>query len=214
MELLKYGEWEYVKSDEMNGCIIIRYSGSDTTITVPDTIVGIPVKGLGVGMVMQVIGSARMNFLSNIDIERVVIPEPLEVIDDYAFLGCTSLKEVVLPRSLKIIGHGSFYGCTALQFVELPEGLEVIGTNAFSECTGLKSVTIPSTTKTVSSFAFAFCKNLESVVIPEGVGFIDIGAFMKTNLRAVDLPSTVKVAESSSIGCFDNAVEFTVLNKT
>jgi hypothetical protein len=207
MEILKYGEWDYVKSNEMNGCIVIRYSGSDTTITVPAVIEGLPVKGVGVGMVMQAIGSVRMSFLSGVNIERVVFPESIEIIDDYAFLGCAMLKEVVLPKSLKVIGHGSFYACTALQSVDLPEGLEVIGTTAFSECVGLKSVAIPSTTKTVASLAFAFCKNLESVVIPDGVECLDIGAFMNTNLKAVDLPSSVKIAEDSSIGCFDIMVE-------
>lgn len=46
---------------------------------------------------------------TGIPIEKVVLPEGLEEIDECAFQSCESLKEINFPDSLKFIGYGAFF---------------------------------------------------------------------------------------------------------
>jgi hypothetical protein len=210
MEFLTYGIWEYTNSSKMNGCIITRYLGDENedSIVVPETIDGRSVKGLGVGMAMQAMGCVRMSPYWSKKIKSVILPSTLEIIDDWAFMGCDSLKEMKLPLGLKVIGTNAFYKC-AFSNIVLPEGLLEIGEGAFQECSMLKSIIIPSTVKSISMNAFVFCEKLEELIISEGVESIEAGAFIKTNLKSVYLPSTIKAINTSDFGSFDNGVTIT-----
>jgi hypothetical protein len=48
----------------------------------------------------------------------VILPEGLEQIKEYAFLGCTSLTKVTIPSTVNYIGDKVFSGCTALTGIE------------------------------------------------------------------------------------------------
>ena len=51
-------------------------------------------------------------------ITKVIIPEGIEKIGQYAFAGLTELETVVFPSTLKTIEVGAFYNCTKLKTVE------------------------------------------------------------------------------------------------
>ena len=44
---------------------------------------------------------------------KVVLPNSVTTIGNYAFCDCYSLESIVLPKSLKIIGDGAFSHCSA-----------------------------------------------------------------------------------------------------
>jgi hypothetical protein len=67
-------------------------------------------------------------------IERIVIPEGVEKIGDYAFAKLTALKEVVLPSTLNTIGMGAFMGCTSLTTVSGLEHVKFINADSFHSC--------------------------------------------------------------------------------
>ena len=48
------------------------------------------------------------------DSHRIVIPNSVTVIDDEAFLNCSSMTSVTIPSSVTRIGNRAFYGCTGL----------------------------------------------------------------------------------------------------
>jgi hypothetical protein len=54
----------------------------------------------------------------------VVIPDPVEVIGDYAFAYCSSLSSVVLPEDLETVGAHTFDQCPLL--TDLPDLSDMI----------------------------------------------------------------------------------------
>ena len=50
-----------------------------------------------------------------------VIPDGVEVIDCFAFLGCENVEEVTIPASVRYIGERAFCDCSDLKKVNLPD---------------------------------------------------------------------------------------------
>ncbi len=50
-----------------------------------------------------------------------VIPDGIEIIDCFAFLGCENVEEVTIPASVKYIGERAFCDCSDLKKVNLPD---------------------------------------------------------------------------------------------
>ena len=85
---------------------------------------------------------------------KVVIPNNVTSIGDYAFYNCTSLTSVTIPNSVTSIGDGAFSGCTSLTSITIPEGVTSVGSSAFSNCTSLTSITIPNSVTSIGDYAF------------------------------------------------------------
>ncbi len=152
----------------LNG-VLVNYIGDAKAVSVPDT-----AKNVGIAA-----------FEKN-EIESVVIPDSVTVIDDYAFYKCTALKSVVIGKNVTEIGKSAFYDCTALEklagksesvmydklrtvganaffdcaslsgTVDLGMGLEDLGANAFANCKQLNGVRVPDTLKSIGSYAMGF----------------------------------------------------------
>lgn len=90
------------------------------------------------------------------------IPNTVESIGKYAFLGCTSLKEIIIPGNVKCIEDYAFQFCENLLKVKIEEGVEKIGDYSFRNCNNLNTLVLPSTTLQIGNEAFSYCK-LESV---------------------------------------------------
>lgn len=88
-------------------------------------------------------------------ITKIIIPEGVEIIEDWAFEKCYELQILKLPKSLKRIGFGAFTS-TKLEFVSFPEGVEEIEESAFFNSSRLTTVTLPSTLKVLHD-AFMAC---------------------------------------------------------
>ena len=93
-------------------------------------------------------------FADNDDLEEVILPEGIVMIDTGAFEGCNTLLRVELPDSMLIIGDMAFYYCTGLTGVELPPHVYAIGPSAFVDCWKLTSIDIPETVRYIGSEAF------------------------------------------------------------
>ena len=83
----------------------------------------------------------------------------------YAFAKSKSIKKMVLPESLVCIGEYAFSE-SSLTEIELPGGLKEIGRRAFGECNNLKRVDIPDSVENLCDSAFAYCENLVEVKVP------------------------------------------------
>ncbi len=109
------------------------------------------------------------------------------------FSGCTALNRIEIPESVEVINDHAFSKCAALSNVIIHEGVETIGSYAFSECNSLKDITIPKTVETINDHAFFKCAALNRVVIPEGVKTIGSYAFSECNsLKDITIPQTVE----------------------
>lgn len=173
---------------------IYSYVGSDTDVTVPSEIKGMPVTTL------------HGTFSGKETVKTVTISEGVRLIEYNAFFGCTALTTVVLPSSLEEMTENTFYQCTNLKTVSLDTAnskLTKIGRYSFAYCEKLTGFDIPSSLKELEEFVFAYCSSLKKIIIPDTVEKIDISAFrMCTNVTEIKIPGTVKEAsEFALFGC-------------
>ena len=146
-EFLTSGDWTYrvVRGTAM----LITYNGTDTEVTVPATIDGIPVSDLGIGL-----GGTAFEAVAD-TMTSVTIEDGITILNAGVFKGCTALTEVSIPSSVTYIGSVAFQDCTALKEIELKEGLTSVGMYTFLN-TGLTSVLIPSTVNDIGNYAFGW----------------------------------------------------------
>lgn len=172
---------------------------------------------------------ANNAFESNTGLEKIVVPEGVEIIGDDAFWQCSSLHQVSLPQtSLKSLGKEAFRDCPSLQEISLPEGIDEIRSWTFYDCTSLVSLSIPESVKKIAYdvvYNTPLLKNsqyltngmliiddclvatnkawLSSVVsIPENVRLIAQDAFMNTYITEVHLPEGIRMIDFRTFsGC-------------
>ena len=69
---------------------------------------------------------------------HINIPEGVELIEKYTFLGCINLQDtIVIPSTVGIIRNEAFSGCEKLTAVIFPEKLQAIQGGAFFNCRSL-----------------------------------------------------------------------------
>jgi hypothetical protein len=182
------------------GAIITEYKGKITTVRIPATIKGLPVREIGERAFWN---SSYESTTDNVNsrIISVIIPEGVTTIGTQAFYRCKNLYIISLPNSLTSIGNSAFAGCEALDSITLPSSLKKIGKEAFSS-SGLFSINLPTGLTTISEAAFAYT-DLWRVTISEGVREIGEGVFYEcTSLRSVTLPSTImKIGYQAFYNC-------------
>lgn len=104
-----------------------------------------------------------------------VIPDNIECIGDYAFLGRIDADELFLPDGLKSIGGSAFESCD-IDEIHIPNSVETIENGAFA-FSSIKRIVLPNELQNVSSDLFWCCNSLEEVYIGENVMHIDELAF-------------------------------------
>lgn len=91
-----------------NGYRFEKYTRNDTSVTLPDSVNGQPLKIIG-----------TKAFLSCRNVERLVLPDTLESVEDWAFAHMKGLEEIVFPARDILFGKKVFLGCTSLRQIIL-----------------------------------------------------------------------------------------------
>ncbi len=141
----------------------------------------------------------KATFIGNDTITKVVIPEGVVEIQNYAFAGLTALEEVVLPSTLKKIGGGAFQGCTKLRQINL-ESVKFINQYAFYN-TALTNIDLSSSVA-IGNYAFANAK-LSYLELPTSAQSIGIGSF-ENNAELIGVTFNapkVKLGVEAFAGC-------------
>ena len=99
---------------------ISKYIGTETTVTVPDTIEELPVKAIG-----------DWSFENCGNITSVKLPEGIIEIGYNSFRKCTALKEINIPDGVQKIGEQAFQRCSSLVEITIPKSVKKIGDLAF-----------------------------------------------------------------------------------
>ena len=113
--------------------VLKSYTGTDSSITIPDTV--------------TVIGDGETSVLSgNSTVLSVTIPTSVTEIAKNAFSGATALTQITFQDGSKLtkIGDNAFNGAY-VESISIPEGVTEIGAEAFLNAHQLKSVYFPST---------------------------------------------------------------------
>ena len=113
---------------QMNGDILVRYTGTEETVSVPDG-----VKEIG-----------EEAFSENSSIKKVVLPNSVEKIKYNAFFGCENLEEIDLNDELLSIGSSAFSNCKKLVKISLGSSLNDFGSGVFAGCDALETLSLDS----------------------------------------------------------------------
>lgn len=112
---------------------------------------------------------------------KIVLPDALQIIEDYTFSSCSSLEKVV-AKGVRRIGKYAFQYCSSLTKIEITEGINTLQSHAFQCCKALTSVTIPSTVIVIEDYVFTNCNACREIILrPTNPPTLDLG-FISTTL--------------------------------
>lgn len=136
---------------------------------------------------------------------EIVLPNTIEIICYAAFENCQNLEKINIPENTKIIDSDAFNNCHSLLEVNLPEGLTKIDTNAFADCWMLKHITIPSSIKRIEASTFCNCRQLEEINFHDDIYVIEGYAFADCKkLTKVTLPRKLTYLSDSAFKYCNN----------
>lgn len=98
------------------------------------------------------------------------------VLPDSTFSFCAKLRKVVLPNTLTSIENYAFSHCLKLQELQLPETVRGIGKSAFFGCVALEELTIPDGVREIKEGTFGGCKKLSRLYLPASIEKIEPGS--------------------------------------
>ena len=183
-----YGDYTYVLTDD-NRVEIIKYSGTETDVSVPTAIDSRSVVSIADGAFL---GNKMRTLKLGLFVERI---------GDSAFYSCTSLESITFSSDIKTIGDYAFYMCNSLKELVLPKSVTEIGTSAFNQCSSLKSVELPDGVKEIDDYAFYMCKSLETIPFDEITHIGDYAFYGCKAMVQVSLPAVIEIGELAFSNC-------------
>lgn len=195
-----------------------EYSG---TVTIPSTI---PYNG----KTYSVTQIGKHAFYRMRDLQMVVLPPTIEIINEHAFersesmvriqfaangklhtiknsafKGCSKLNNVTLPNTVKTVEDAAFRDCISMSQFTLSTGMTAISPQLCYNCDVLDNLTLPNGIVTIGREAFRHCPVLKNITYASNLSMIDEYAFANCNaLSVVNLPS--KVAAIQDYAYYDN----------
>lgn len=98
-------------------------------------------------------------FLNGKEVNHLIIPDSVTVINRMAFSGCHSIEKLTIPNSVTEIGMDAFRYAENLTNFVLPESINIISGGAFGDCTSLTNIFIPKSVTQIDNSAFMGCSN-------------------------------------------------------
>ncbi|MBO5163623.1 MAG: leucine-rich repeat protein [Ruminococcus sp.] len=180
-------------------------SGSETEVTIPSEIDGLPVTGIKIS-----------GFIIDSKLTSLTIPDSVTSIETRSFSGFSYLTSINvdknntkfaaidgilfnkdlssiikypraktgtsydIPKSVTSIGSSAFSACSSLTKITIPDGVTSIGYGAFGSCSGLTKITVPDSVTNIDGEAFRSCSGLTEIAIPNSVTSIGANAFKDT----------------------------------
>lgn len=166
------------------------------TVTIPDTIKGVPVVHLGsacfkhsalekVTFKTKHLKTIEYESFENSAIKSIELPEGVEEIETSAFNRCKNLTRIKFPVSLIRAEWGVIQNCPNLQRIEMDE--KEPGISSIS----VENNCLISTTYSVMTYKEVIAGCSKSI-IPEGTTLIRMNAFRGSGIKSVTIPADVK----------------------
>lgn len=207
VQALDSDDFQY--SIEDSTITITGYVGFDPTVTVPETINGIPVTHI-----FSIGHSAYWAGPEGALINRIDIPKPVVAIRPGAFGACTTLTSIhVDPANEFYQSHdGILYDKSLQQLVcypidragdqfVIPDGVTQLADYAFLRCKNVQKVTIPGTIRQLGKGIFAACLQLDEIVLSEGIMQISDHVFTGSDcVKTIQIPASVASISQTAFG--------------
>ena len=147
--------------------------------------------------------------------KKVVVPDAVTYIGDYAFSGCKDLVEVILSDQVEDIAYTAFWDCDNLEYIKIGAGLTKISKyGLIGDCWKFKRFDVSKENKNFKSvdgnlytkdddlLYYAIGKKEESFIVPCGVRKIGPFAFACCKyLKSVVIPEGVETIGEAAFEC-------------
>ena len=156
--------------------IITAYYGNNNSLTIPDSINGITVIGIG------------ERVFARSDIYIIKFPDTLTILEDEAFDQCSNLVSVY-ANNIEFVGDSGFDTCSRLLEIDLTN-LAYVGKHAFDCCISLDSIYNEGLTE-ISEYAFCWMDGLVSATFKNAnrIGTEALSGIGDMTAVFVDLPN-------------------------
>ncbi|MCH5151599.1 MAG: leucine-rich repeat protein [Clostridiales bacterium] len=162
-------------------------------------------------------------------LKEVIITRGIKLCQ-FAFSDCSNIERISIPDTLQLVNNSPFIRCSSLRYNEYDNALYLGNENnpyvllVSAKDKAITSCVINENTKLISSYAFSGCSNLASITIPKNVVSLEDTAFGNctglttvtfeigsklTTLRArafLGCSSLSSITIPSSVTSIDNAV--------
>lgn len=136
------------------------------------------------------------------NLSGIILPESVEKIDSYAFVGCKAISSLRIPSSVREVDGSCFADCNILSFsvdennpfYSAIDGVIFSKDHstlvAFPSAYSKEHYVVPLGTKVIGHAAF-MDSHIESVALPDGLIRIEDAAFEGSNIRKLDMPDSI-----------------------
>lgn len=198
---------------QMNGSILVKYTGTAATVSVPAEVTVIGEEAFAGNTTMKTLNFkgdkveeiAYNAFSGCTALEKAILPDSVLEIGNGAFEDCSSLKKLTLGKELYKLGIGCFTGCKALEGIELAEDnsyFSVTGEGLYNQNKSKlylvflgknpESYAMPGTVEEIAPYAFWGCETIQSVSLSSSLAKISDYAFANCkSLTGISVPYSV-----------------------
>lgn len=155
-----------------DGFLVVKYTGKDTDVVIPETVGGRTVEGINSG------AFDGCGFVKSITLSKTT-----DFVHSAAFSGCTNLQKILVDADHP--DYASVKGCLTSKDKKalyacpigyrgkftVPTSIKTIQAFAFENCTRITEIVVPKGVKTIEAYAFRNCNGLLKVSIDSGVTF-------------------------------------------
>lgn len=123
--------------------------------------------------------------------KRVIIPNTVIKIANYAFQGCKNITEIIIPSSVEEMQGNPFFNCIHLKKITVDSTSSFFSSEngilfdksktfllAFPPRFDTTSYAVSTTIEGIGNFAFQGCSHLNKILIPSSVKEIGVGVFL------------------------------------
>lgn len=93
-------------------------------------------------------------YISRKVLNKVTLQEGIMSIGKQMFYECSNIQSIIIPNSVTVIDYGAFLYCTGLTTINIPHGVTRIEGSAFMSCSNLNTIYIPNTITGIATEAF------------------------------------------------------------
>ena len=111
----------------------------------------------------EITNTTGVNFNGKNNLVKIILPNNLTSIGEWAFYWCSSLTSISIPNSVTSIGGWAFPGCSSLTSITIPNSVTSIGSQAFYFCSSITSISIPNSVTEIGNETFYNCEKLDTI---------------------------------------------------